>query len=93
MSKILWSRQFIEAQGYNISHNILMQDRNSDIILSENGKFSRSKRNKHIKTRYLFVMHIVAQDELKIDHCTVERTWANILTKPFQGRTFRDLKE
>ena len=56
MAKILWSKYFIEAQGYNIEHNRLMQDNNIAIILGVNGKLFRSKRTKHIKTRYFFVM-------------------------------------
>ena len=33
--KILWSRYFIEAQGYNISHNKLMQDSKRAILLEK----------------------------------------------------------
>ena len=33
MTKIIWSRYFIEAQGYKISHNRLVQDSKSAIIL------------------------------------------------------------
>ena len=35
MEKILWSRYFIEAQGYKIDHNKLMQDRNSATLLEK----------------------------------------------------------
>ena len=48
MAKILWSKYFIEAQGYNIAHSRLMQDNNIAIILGVNGKLFRSKRTKHI---------------------------------------------
>ena len=50
MANILWSRYFIEAQKYNILHNRLMQDNKSAIPLEE-GKFSNSKRTKHIHNR------------------------------------------
>ena len=33
MAKIIWSRYFIEAQGYNILHTKFIQDNKSDIIL------------------------------------------------------------
>ena len=51
MSKILWSRYFIEAQGYKIAYNRIMQDNKSAILLGGGGKFSTSKRTKHINTR------------------------------------------
>ena len=35
MDKILWLRYFIEIQGYNIAHKILMQDNNSAMILEK----------------------------------------------------------
>ena len=35
MSKILWSRYIIEAQGYKISHNRLMQDNKISILLEK----------------------------------------------------------
>ena len=35
MTKIIWSGYFIEAQGYNISHNKVMQDNTSAIILEK----------------------------------------------------------
>ena len=33
MGDILWSQKFLDAQGYNIKHNILEQDNKSTIIL------------------------------------------------------------
>ena len=64
MSKILCSRYSIEAQGYNVSYNKLMQYNNSAILLENNGKFSRSNKTKHIKAGYFFVMDRVAQVDL-----------------------------
>ena len=43
VTKILWSKYFIEAEGYKIEHDKLFQDSKSAIILGKNGKFSRSK--------------------------------------------------
>ena len=64
MSKILCSIYSIEAQGYNVSYNKLMQYNNSAILLENNGKFSRSNKTKHIKAGYFFVMDRVAQGGL-----------------------------
>ena len=89
MSKILCSRYSIEAQGYNVSYNKLMQYNNSAILLENNGKFSRSNKTKHIKAGYFFVMDRVAQGGLKILHCPEERMCANVFNNPLQGRACR----
>jgi hypothetical protein len=41
---ILWTKLFMEAQGYEIRKNILYQDNKSAILLEINGKRSSSKR-------------------------------------------------
>ena len=66
MSKIIWSRYFVEAHWCKISNNRLIQENNSATLLGGNGKVSRSKRNKHINTRHLFVTYRVVQGELEI---------------------------
>ena len=55
MPMICWTRQFLEAQGYQVNDNILLQDNKSAILLESNGKASSSKRTKHIKIRYFFI--------------------------------------
>ena len=41
---ILWTKMFLEAQGYTVEKNILYQDNKSTILLEENGKKSSGKR-------------------------------------------------
>ena len=48
----LWSKYFIEAQGYTVTQDIMYQDKQATLRLEVNGKFSSSKRTKHIKARY-----------------------------------------
>ena len=36
-AQILWTKQFMEAQGYEIKKNIMYQDNKSAILLEENG--------------------------------------------------------
>jgi hypothetical protein len=52
---ILWSKYFIEAQGYTVEQNIMYQDNKSTILLANNGRWSSSKRTKHIKSRYFLL--------------------------------------
>jgi hypothetical protein len=68
MPRILWTKHLIEAQGCAMDHNMLYQDNKSAILLEKNGKFSSSKRTKHIETRYFFVTDKVTQRDLEIEH-------------------------
>ena len=43
----IWTKLFMEAQGYKICKNILYQDNKSAILLEINGKQSSGKRPKH----------------------------------------------
>ena len=47
---ILWTKYFMEAQGYTIDTNILFQDNKSTILLATNGRQLAGKKSKHIKT-------------------------------------------
>ena len=42
----MWGMYFIQAQGYEVTKNILMQDNKLTILLAKNGRFSTSKRTK-----------------------------------------------
>ena len=92
MAWILWCKYFIEAQGYTVEQNILYQDNKSTILLATNGRWSSSKRTKHIKSRYFFVKDCVDRGELSIEHMPTDQMWADINTKPLQGKGFRAMR-
>ena len=49
---ILWTRLFLEAQGYEIDKNIVYQDNKSAILLETNRKRSSGKRTRALNIRY-----------------------------------------
>jgi hypothetical protein len=87
-SDILWTWNFLEAQGYTITNNIVFQDRMSTLSLAKNGYISSSKRTKHIKAKYFFICHYHNSRELDLQYCPAELMWAGILTKSLQGAKF-----
>jgi hypothetical protein len=89
ISNILWSLYFLQAQGCGTKHAIIYQDNKSAILLESNGKFSSGKRTKHIKAKYFFVTDKVADGDVVIKHMPTEAMWADMNTKPKQGRAFR----
>jgi hypothetical protein len=89
---ILWTRNFLEAQGYTIPDNIIFQDNVSTLSLLKNGCISSSKCTKHIKTKYFFLQHFYTTGEIGLQYCPTKQMWAGILTKPLQGSKFRQMQ-
>lgn len=52
---ILWVRHFLEAQGFTVSDNNILQDNESTMHLAKNGRQSSRKQTKHIDVQYYFV--------------------------------------
>jgi hypothetical protein len=55
---ILWTKLFLEAQGYNIDKNIVYQDNKSAILLETNGKKSSGKQTRALNIRYTSSLQI-----------------------------------
>jgi hypothetical protein len=43
ISKVVWMKLFIEAQGFPVNHNIIMRDNISSMMLEMNGKTTSGK--------------------------------------------------
>ena len=93
MPAIMWTRYFLEAQGYGVRENILYQDNLSAILLETNGKFSSSKRTKHIHVRYYFVTDRIKKGEMSAEWCPTEDMISDFGTKPNQGATFTRFRD
>jgi hypothetical protein len=89
MPSVLWSLYFLQEQGYGTTHAVIFQDNKSAILVLEtNGKWSSSKRTKHIKMKYFFVKDKVDDGEVKIEHLPTEQMWIDMHSKPSQGIRF-----
>jgi hypothetical protein len=73
MGNILWARQFLEAQGYKITDNIVYQDNISTLSLAKNGHVLSSKCTKHIKAKYFFICHYHDSGDLNLRNCPTEK--------------------
>jgi hypothetical protein len=85
MPQVLWTRYFLEAQGYDVQESITYQDNQSTMLLAMNGTASSSRRTCHINIRYFFVADRVASGEVKIEYCPTAQMLADYFTKPFRG--------
>jgi hypothetical protein len=92
MTLILWTKLFLQAQGYRIDKNILYQDNKSTILLAKNGKKSSTKRTRALNIRYFFVTDQVEKGDLTIEYCPTDEMVADYMTKPLSGAKFRKFK-
>ena len=93
MPMVLWTRYFLEAQGYEVTSNKVYQDNMSSMLLEKNGRASSGKRTRHINIRYFFVADRVKSNEISIEHCPTDEMVADYFTKPLQGAKFRRFRQ
>ena len=89
MPQVLWTRYFLEAQGYDVKESTIYQDNQSAILLEKNGKRSSGKRTRHLNIRYFFVADRVKAGEVGIKYCPTGDMLGDFFTKPLQGSLFR----
>ena len=92
MSLIIWTRNFLEDQGFSIKDNVVFQDNESAMLLERNGRASSSKRTRHIEIRYFFVTDNIHRGRMRVSHCPTDRMVADFFTKPLQGTSFRKFR-
>ena len=93
MPQVLWTRYFLQAQGYNVTDNVVFQDNQSTILLEKNGKASSGKRTRHINIRYFFITDRINTQEVRVSYCPTADMFADFFTKPLQGSLFRRLRD
>ena len=90
-SQIIWSRDFLIAQGYPMKEALVFQDNTSTMALVKKGK-SASDRTRHIHVRYFFVKDRVASGEIRVEYIPTEDMIADALTKPLTGKRFVEMR-
>ena len=92
MPQMLWTRYFLEAQGYGIDENILYQDNMSAMLLENKGKKPSTKKTTHINVRYYFIKNRVETGDMVIKNFPTEKMLGDHFTKPLQGALFRKFR-
>jgi hypothetical protein len=91
MPLVIWTRNFLQAQGFKVHDNVVFQDNQSAILLEKNGKASSGHRTRHLDIRYFSVTDRVKSGDLRIEYCPTGDMVADFFTKPLQGSLFRKL--
>jgi hypothetical protein len=82
LSNIVWTRYFVECQGYDIDECVVFQDNMSALLLEKNGQISSSKQTKRIKAKYFLIKDYYESGEINLRYCPTDIMWADVLTKP-----------
>jgi hypothetical protein len=93
MPQVLWTKYWMEAQGYNIDENKIGRDNQSSMLLENNGRASSSKCTRHINIRYFFITDRIKADEVKVEYCPTGEMIADYFTKPLQGSLFKRFRD
>ena len=93
ISKILWSKRFIEAQGFDLESNIVYRDNTSSMKLEENRRASASKRTRHFNIRLFHITDLIQRKELTIRYCRTEDMIADYQMKLLVGPAFEKMRK
>ena len=92
LSQVIWTRDFLIAQGHSMAPATLYQDNTSTMAMIAKGR-ATSERTRHVNIRYFFVKDRVDAGEIVIEHMPTRLMIADILTKPLQGELFREMRD
>ena len=93
IAQIVWTRNFLEAQGVKVDRNIVYQDNQSAMLVEKNGRSSAGKRSRHLDIRYFFITDQVNQGNLEVRYCPTDVMTADYMAKPLHGQKFHKFKK
>ena len=90
ISHVLWSMEWLGAQGHNVRPVVVYQDNQSVLSLMKSGK-NPGHRTKHMNIRYFFVKNRVELGDVSLTYLPTADMVADMMTKPLNGATLRKL--
>jgi hypothetical protein len=90
-SMVIWVRNFLCAQGFDVPPATICQDNQSTMALVHKGR-STANRTRHIAIRFFWVKDRVDSGELAVEYLPTGDMVADMLTKPLQGEQFMRLR-
>ena len=90
-SQVIWSRNFVIAQGYDLPAVRIGQD--NQAVLQSIQRGVPAERSRHVDIRYFWLKDRAESGEVLIEYVPTEDMVADMLTKPLQGEIFRRLRD
>jgi hypothetical protein len=91
-NQVLWTRNFLIHQSYEVGPAVIYQDNMSTIQLIKNGR-SNSERTRHIDIKFFFLHDRIKSDHIIVTYKSTKEMIADLLTKPLQGEQFKGLRD
>ena len=93
LSKIQWTKFFMQEQGCKINQNVIYRDNTSSMKLEMNGKMSSGKRTRHLEIKYFYVTDLIKRKEITMKYCPTDLMLADYMTKPLSGSKFNQFRK
>lgn len=93
LPQVIWTRYFLEEQGYGVKDVVIYQDNKSAILLEQNDRASSGRRTRHINIWYFFINDRINNKEVRVEYCPTGEMISDFFTKPLQGSTFRKFRD
>ena len=91
-NQVLWTRNFLINQEYEVGLAVIYQDNLSTIQSDNNGR-SNSERTRHIDIKFFFLHDRIKSDHIIVTYKSTKEMIADLLTKPLQGKLFQELRD
>ncbi|KAK9676001.1 hypothetical protein RND81_11G047100 [Saponaria officinalis] len=89
-TQLLWLKQQLRDYGVDVGCIPILCDNTSAIIIYKNP--AQHSRTKHIEIRHHFIRDHVEKGNIRLEFCSTEKQWADILTKPLARERFETLR-
>ena len=93
LSKVIWTKLFMQEQGCKIVENTVYRDNTSAMKMEINGKTSSGKRTRHLEIKYFYITDLIERKEIEVKYCPTDSMVADYMTKPITGAKFRKLRK
>jgi hypothetical protein len=90
---MIWTKNFLESQGYPIKENILYRDNRSAILLKSNWHKSVGRRSRHLNIRLFFITDQQEKGNLKVEFCLTNLMQGDYMSKPLHGKKIRIFRQ
>ena len=90
LSVIMELKMFLFYQGLDVGQIIIYQDNQSVMKMVNHGR-ATSDNTRHIEISKFFVKQYIDNGEIKLQYKPTEEMTADTLTKPLQGKMYKDM--
>ena len=93
LAKMMLTKLFLEAQGFEVTENVVFRDNQSSMKLETNGKANPGKRTRHFTFKYFLITSLIARNEVSLQFCPTDLMIPDVMTKPLVGRKFTKFRK